>query len=136
MEKTHRITYKWYKIPYYVDEKAGFLKKFLPANLKFIQNKVFNSLTKTLFNAHGNTIKEEDKRKEEFTIYIDGSKEECEKMKGEFDNLHLLNMDDALKKVPFFYRKKVAQMKGTKLEKLQAQLEMLLIYIEVEVNEL
>lgn len=136
MEKTHRITFKWYKIPYYVDEKAGFIKKFIPANLRFIQNKVFNSLTQTMMTAHGNKLREEDKKKEEFEIYIDGTKEQCEKMEEEFKNLHQLDFKDALKKVPFMYRKKVAQKTGTKFEKLQEQLGTLLIYLEVEVGEL
>jgi hypothetical protein len=136
MDKTHRISFKWYKIPYYVDEKAGFIKKLLPANLKFIQNKVFNSLTNTMFNAHGNKILPEDKGKDEFEIYIDGSKEQCEKMEAEFKNLHKMDLSDAIKKVPFMYRKKVASKSGTKFEKIQDQLSMLLIYLEVEVNEL
>ena len=134
--KTHRISFKWYKIPYYVDEKAGFLKKFLPANLKFIQNKVFNSLTQTMFNAHGNKMKPEDKGKEEYEIYIDGTKEQCDKMKDEFDNLDQIDLTQAIKKVPFFYRKRVAAKQGTKIDKIKDQLGMLLIYLEVEVDEL
>jgi len=136
MEKTHRISFKWYKIPYYVDEEAGFLKKFLPANLRFIQKQVFNRLTDVMFNAHGNKMLPEDKGKDEYEIYIDGSKAECDKMYNDFTNMHQLDLREALKKVPFMYRKKVAKQEGTKLEKAQDQLAMLLIYLEVEVNEL
>ena len=89
-----------------------------------------------MFNAHGNKILDQDQNKEEFEIYIKGTKKKCEDMQKEFNNLHALDLSEAVKRVPFMYRRKVAQAKGTKLEKMQEQLSMLLIYLEVNVDEL
>lgn len=137
MDKTHKIVFKWSRIPYLVKETATIGEKITLAGLRITQTRVFAAVTDTMFAAHGVKMLKEDKKKDEYEIYIDGSQEQCQKMYDKFQNLDQLDLSKAFNRIPFKFKKKVKkEADQSKFEKMQEKLEQMMIYFEVEVHEL
>lgn len=136
--KTHRISFEWYRIPYIINEEATISDRIATRSIKMLQDSIFCSLTDTMFTAHKTKRNKEDKKKDSFEIYINGSLEKCEALKKDFDNLHQIDFSKAIRKIPFIHRRKVAEASKemTKFEKLQENLSRFGIYFEVNINEL
>lgn len=79
VNKTHKIVYKWAKIPVVLDENASKLEKTQTMALKAVQFVVFDAVTSTLAAAHGYRVKELERNfgNKPYVIYISGTKEEC-----------------------------------------------------------
>ena len=134
MDKTHKIVFEISRIPYLVKDTASIGDKITIAGLKITQTRVFAAVVDTMFAAHGIKMKKEDKMKDDYDIYIDGTMKQCVDMLEKFQNLHQLDFTKAFGRIPFRFRKKVkTDAKQTKFEKMQDKLEQMQIYFDVKV---
>ena len=128
-KKSYKVTYNWFKLDF---SKKGKV-------IQLIQREVFDSITVLLFESHGyktKEVKKQSNNKDDYTIEIDGTIQQCQKHLHDLNNIGSNNIDKIklklaghrlIRLLPKGIRNKLFSTNKSNEEKIQSLCDKLLV---------